>query len=506
MEATQGADSISFSTRLRSFDRRRRLIDGVRDGVRLLALGSIASLIGLSILWWTGHATPFPTWALVPLLLGVVPLLVGWIRGADLHATAVRIDRSEDLRDLVKTAEAIVQEPTDGAFEALTVRRADDALQVSSPREALPWSVQGGPVALSLLAPLLIAIVVLSHRLETQQLLAAAAQQAREAVAASLEDLEDDPAATVVEEEPLPELAPETLTPEERAKLGLTGEPTELSELAELAQQLEIEEALQAGEASELAEATAEELREMLENAQEMLGDDLIEDESRRQEEAGMDPAEPSAGDAPTLSDAEAAPEGGQESQNADSGETGGELSREEQSEQMEVPSPTSAQMERSEGQNIAGEETVGMDLGAEPSDAQPTSGEPSEGDAAGSFGDSTAPQGEEVTPFGEATEMPVTLEIAILEAQKEEQKVEGEKRERASEAQESTVRFRAAPAPKDYAASTSVSREPVSWLRKDLVRDYFLKLDAVLEAEAERERNEEASQETQNGGDSLDR
>ena len=96
---------------------------------------------------------------------------------------------------------------------------------------------------------------------------------------------------------------------------------------------------------------------------------------------------------------------------------------------------------------------------------------------------------------------------LLLITLQKKEKEVEGEKRERASEAQESTVRFRRARAPEDYSASTSVSREPVSWLRKDLVRDYFMKLDAVLEAEAERERNEEeASRAAQNGGDTLDR
>ncbi|MEM6703777.1 MAG: hypothetical protein AAF690_13765, partial [Acidobacteriota bacterium] len=285
---------------------------------------------------------------------------------------------------------------------------------------------------------------------------------------------------------PEPELppAPEPVVPAHQ-------ELTQVSELGELGDQVEMPESLELSDAVDLGDATAQELEEALEEVSETLGDELLEEETRRQEEAGMEPqgGEDDAAAAP-LAERRAPPEGEHEGRSpdaSDSAETGQD--GQTPTEQNEVPSPFKPQLEKSEGEAQAGDEMTAMDVGGRPQQAQQAQGQPNEGDAAGSFGDSTAPQGEEVLPFGEATEMPVTLEIAILEAQKEEEKIEGDKREKASEAQESEVGFRSVRTPSEAAASVTVDREAISWLHRDLVHDYFLELETVLEAEAEKER-----------------
>ena len=479
---------------LGSYDRRRRSTSAARNSLRMLAAGSLCSLALLTLLWWTGRATPFPIWGLAPTLLGLVPLLGRLFGGQELAETAADLDRDQGYDDLLKTglglaarssAERAVQD-----LEVLTVARAADRLTEQTPRAVLPWKLQKGALAISGLAPLLLALVVLSHQPGAQRVLGqvpglpSSADGGDElADLASLDDAE-----AMAEEAPVePELPPELTAP----KIPIEGLPAELSDVARLGEQIDVAEALELSELRELTGATAEEIAEMLQRASETKGDDLVEEETRRQEDAGPtgDPAD--QGGDESLAEPRPGPET-HEGRSAEASE-GAEGGEDAAAQQMEIPSPFKPQLEQAQAQSQAGEQMIGMDMGAQGAENEPASGQPNEGDAAGSFGDATAPQGEEVLPFGLPTEMPVTLEIAIVEAQKQEEKIEGEKRERESAAQEATVGFRRVQTPSEVSAAHSITRESVSWLHRDLVRDYFLKLEAVLEAEAEREREEGA-------------
>lgn len=476
----------AFTSALAPYDRRLRTTEAVARAIRWLAVGALSTLALLSLLWWSGRSTPFPLWALSPLLLAAVPVLQRLWGSPRPRHTVRRLDRQHGYDDLLKTALDIESEDTGRATSALphlTVERAARRLDAETPEALVPYVWPREALALSALAPLLVALVVYSHRPEAAELLAAPGE-ARVAQA----DLATEDAAAPADEGDVPEPEP---PPSAEPIMPAGQELEQVTGLGELGEQVEMPESLELSDAQDLGDATAQELEQALEEASETLGDELVQEESRRQEEAGMEP-EGGADDAAAapLAERRAAPQGEHEGRSPEASE-GDEAGQDGQAptEQTEVPSPFKPQLEKSQAEAQAGDQMTAMDVGGEAQQAQQAQGQPSEGDAAGSFGDSTAPQGEEVTPFGDATEMPVTLEIAILEAQKEEEKIEGDKREKASEAQESEVGFRSVRTPSEAVASVTVDRERISWLHRQLVHDYFLELENVLEAQAEKER-----------------
>ena len=89
-------------------------------------------------------------------------------------------------------------------------------------------------------------------------------------------------------------------------------------------------------------------------------------------------------------------------------------------------------------------------------------------------FGPSGGGQDGPTDPFGEATELEVTLELAILEQQEKEASPTPERVRRASPRKVAEVGHRAARAGAKTESEAGTRPKPVPWHYRDLVRSFF--------------------------------
>ena len=232
------------------------------------------------------------------------------------------------------------------------------------------------------------------------------------------------------------------LTPEQLAQLKLRrGEAADLSELdvetmsqEELSKLLEelgggagqSSDALESGEAGDLGDRES--------------GSDDPQDGSQSAGEGqGLEELQRQAGEDPF-----APPPGGEQAQQGESSQgnslaPGDEATGSDQVQKIELPPMANPNARQAEG----GEPSSAVAMsGAEASQEMAIPPDASQSGAGG--GESSGPQGSETNPLGEMTEIAVTLELALLEAEQEaERPVERSVRHRASEAQEAKVRRR---------------------------------------------------------------
>lgn len=384
----------------------------------LFALGAVAVLIFAGALAWVARRP----------------------RPGDAGAGASYVDTALDLDDLLKAgidAHVRDDEPATeraGHFRSLLIERAEQTAATIDPDAIVPgqpslatWVMGGLMIAVGL-TPFLLASDARSRGTEM------ATSQDREAAVDATdgegaEAVEDDEEPVVAEAMPLPELSTplrldrlddasrlsdveleelETMSPEELAALldqmrdakgseAAGGDPVDPSELANAEPGQERPEQQQAQSADGLEEIPRS-------------AEDPFAGPQQQQAQAGGDPTEASA--------------------------AAGESADNEAVQRIELPPMANPNARQAE----AGEARAAVAMAAaDPSDAQAPPPEAPQSGAGG--GESSGPQSGSENPFGEATELAVTLELALLEAEEEEERpIERSIRHRASEAQDAKV------------------------------------------------------------------
>lgn len=382
--------------------------------------------------------------------LGAVAVLIftaalGWVarrpRPDDADVGASIADEALGLDDLLKAgidAHVRDDEPATeraGAFRRLLIERAERAADRVDPDSLVPLQPAR---ATWIVGALLIAAGLIPFLLTSDESLRASdiAEAAERAAAVSgpgddAESIGQDEEPVVAEAMPLPELtAPLRLDRIDDASTLSDAELEELETMSpeELAALLEQMRNAQGGEAatgepidpSELADAEPGAERQQRQ-AQQAQASDGLEELARSAEDpfAGPEQQQAQAGGDPTEASAAA-----------------GDSAENEAVQRIELPPMANPNARQAE----AGEARAAVAMAAaDPSDAQAPPPEAPQSGAGG--GESSGPQSGAENPFGEATELAVTLELALLEAEEEnERPIERSIRHRASEAQDAKV------------------------------------------------------------------
>lgn len=355
---------------------------------------------------------------------------------------AAIVDREQVLDDTLKSAleapaKVHAKESREAQFRAFLEQSANAAAASLAPKQLVPLHISAAfPLGLLLLATSVFFFT------QTEEFSFAPAEF--EDVAAFEPELESDELdadqAALAEEFALTPEEVLQLTPEQLAQLKLRrGEAGDLSELEiETMSQEELSKLLQelgSGGSAESVEAgegvepgEGEGSSEDPEEGSQSAGDNQGLEELQRQ--AGEDPFAP--------------PPGGEQAQQGEKSDgnslaPGDEASSSDQVQKIELPPMANPNAKQAEG----GEPSSAVAMaGAEASQEMAIPPDASQSGAGG--GESSGPQGSETNPLGEITEIAVTLELALLEAEQEaERPVERSIRHRASEAQEAKVRRR---------------------------------------------------------------
>ncbi|HVS15068.1 MAG TPA: hypothetical protein VMV46_14165 [Thermoanaerobaculia bacterium] len=453
----EGRDRAVLTGFLRRIDRRDRLTPVLRGALAGAALALVA-LLAKALLESSG-LLPSPGGALLAGLAWLLPAAgaAAGYRREDLRRAAALGDRRGELQDLLKTAHGIDDTaPIHASWRPLLERRA--AARVAGLDAArlapTPWRT------IATLAVLLLAVTLArwiptappgapsgALRLAPDGA-AAAADPAPEdataaaAVAASSEAEPPPPPRLRLSVDDLPVLEPGAGTPIDPgdAELGAAESGVEAGE----------------GEAAPSAQGAGDAADELLQEVRRQL-EEQGPLPSAAAAEAGAESGEsaaPAAGDGPTP------PAGPSLEQVSD------ELTA------IEAPTSTpSSQLSRRSAGTAEVAVPAGMEVAA--GDA-PREGSESGDPGVAEGGASTAPQEGFVDPLGAvATELEVTLELALLESRREETARETTREMTPSRAAESTLRA-SARSPVAPARESAPARRPVPWTYRPLVRSYF--------------------------------
>ena len=373
----------------------------------------------------------------------IFALALGWVarraRPGDVDAGASFVDEAMDLDDLLKAGiDAHVRDDPPAteraaSFRRLLIERAERTIQSVDPEALVP---SRPTTATWILGALLIAAGI------SPFLLGAAGSQGASSVngpadrlaanGGSTEDdgkfTEDEDKKVVAEAMPLPELS-------EPLRLDRIDDASRLSD----------------AELEELETMSPEELASLLEQMRdakgsEAAGGDPVDPSELAQAEPGAERQDREASESDGLEelsrsaeDPFAGPQQQQAQAGGDPSETSaaaGESAENEAIQRIELPPMANPNARQAE----AGEARAAVAMAAaDPSDAQTPPPEAPQSGAGG--GESSGPQSGSENPFGESTELAVTLELALLEAEeKEERPIERSVRHRASEAQDAKV------------------------------------------------------------------
>lgn len=372
-------------------------------------------------------------------------LALGWVvrrpRPGDADTGASIVDDVLDLDDLLKAGldahrrdhETATERA--GAFRQLLIERAERTAATLDPESLVPMSPGRASWAAGavLIAAGLVPFLLPSDASLRSPSLAAGAENGTAVPDPTGEDSEfsgEDEEPVVAEALPLPKL-PEELQMarlDDASQLGdaqleelETMSPEELASLLEQMRNAQGLDAAVDGEPVDPSEmADVEPGADAREQQASGPNDDGLEELPRSAEDpfAGPDQQAQAGGDP---SETSAAP---------------GESAQNEAVQRIELPPMANPNARQSE----AGEARAAVAMAAaDPSDAQAPPPDAPQSGAGG--GESSGPQSGSENPFGEATELAVTLELALLEAEEEEERpIERSIRHRASEAQDAKV------------------------------------------------------------------
>ena len=451
-------------------DRRHRLAPILRGAAVGAALGLVA-LVARALASALG-LLPDPAGLLLLLLAWVLPAAgaVAGYRRPDLAGAAALGDRRAHLQDLLKSVHGFAGTSRDQeAWRPLLERRA--AERVAGIQAAAVAPTPWRPIAA--LTALLLAC-----------LLAPQPPGTLIPVGGGLARVDSEPSSTAAEGQATAE--PPQAAPEE-AQEPPTGEQAVLPRLELSAEQLaRLRDAEVAGEDAEVAGESGESAGEV-EGGDEAalssaLGDqaaseaspaseELLREVRRQLEEEGT---LPSAGEPGAAGQNPAAAEDAAAASRAPTAPTDPRL--QQQSDELTTMEAATSAPSSQLSRRSAGVAEVAVPAGIEiEAGERPRQGAQSGDPGAADGGGSTAPQEGFVDPLGEvATELEVTLELALLQSQQEEAARETTREMTPSRAGESTLSTRNARQPVAPAAESVPVRSPVPWRHRQLVREYF--------------------------------
>jgi hypothetical protein len=451
----QGGDRDRLTGFLRRIDRRERLAPILRGALAGAALG-LAALLARALLESSG-LLPSPGGTVLAGLAWLLPVAgaASGYRRPDLGRAAAVGDRRGELLDLLKTAHGIeADDPVQASWRPLLERRAAERVAALDPARLvpMPWRTVA-----ALAAVLLAAVLAGSIRPTTADRLQGGLRGGLQDAGTGEEPVGEEAAGALPAEtgtEPEPETLPRlrlSVDQLPRIEPG-EGQPLDAGDDGELA---EAEGGAQAG----AGEAAAAE-------GAAAANQELLQEVRRQLEEEGTLPPAPAAAEAET----------GEAGQQAGSGPTApADPSLEQVSDELtaiEAPTSTpSSQLSKRSAGTAEVAVPAGMEVKA--GDA-PREGSESGDPGAAEGGASTAPQEGFVDPLGaQATELEVTLELALLESKQQEAARETTREMTPSRAAESGLRASARD-PVAPARESAPARRPVPWSHRALVRSYF--------------------------------